>query len=294
MIKSNPSLEHIEPSLGNSFRLMKFEAGTTENSIPKWHFHPELEIAYIKEGSGKRHIGNHISQYYNGDLIMVGANLPHFGFTDRFSGTKTEVIMQFRADFLGEDFIKKIEMVNIARLFERAKSGLSFTGNTKTEIGERFESMFYMNSFEKLLEVMNILNIMANSREVEILNAQGVMLESTTSTASKMDDIFKHVRTHFQDEITINHMSKISNMAEPSFCRFFKKNTGKTFIEFLNEFRITHACKLLAESDFSITDICYECGYNNFSHFNSYFKKITGKSPSEYRKLLGQMVVHEV
>jgi AraC-like DNA-binding protein len=83
-------------------------------------------------------------------------------------------------------------------------------------------------------------------------------------------------------------------MAEPSFCRFFKKNTGKTFIEFLNEFRITHACKLLAESDFSITDICYECGYNNFSHFNSYFKKITGKSPSEYRKLLGQMVVHEV
>ena len=120
---------------------MKFEAGTTENSIPKWHFHPELEIAYIKEGSGKRHIGNHISQYYNGDLIMVGANLPHFGFTDRFSGTKTEVIMQFRADFLGEDFIKKIEMVNIARLFERAKSGLSFTGNTKTEIGERFESI---------------------------------------------------------------------------------------------------------------------------------------------------------
>jgi AraC-like DNA-binding protein len=273
---------------------MKFEAGTAINSEPKWHFHPELEIVYIKEGSGKRHIGNHISQYYNGDLIMVGANLPHFGFTDRFSGTKTEIIVQFRQDFLGEDFFKKVEMVNIARLFERAKSGLSFSGNTRSEIGERFESMFFMNNFEKLLEIINILNIMANSREAELLNAQGVLLESSNITASKMDDIFSHVRKNFQEEITIHEMSKIANMAEPSFCRFFKKNTGKTFIEFLNEFRITHACKLLAETSLPITDICYESGFNNFSHFNNYFKKITGKSPSEYRKLLGQMVVIEV
>jgi AraC-like DNA-binding protein len=293
-MKQFPELERIEPSFGSSFSLKKFEPGVADNILPKWHFHPELEIVFIKDGSGKRHIGNHISQYAGGDLIMVGPNLPHYGFTDRFSGTKTEIIIQFKEDFLGKDLLSTIEMASVSRLFEKSKSGLSFFGNVKDEVGSRMESLFYMTSFEKILELLKILHIMANSREVNVLNATGVVLETTHSRASQLDDIFAHVRNHFQDPISLTDISSIANMTEPAFCRFFKKNTGKTFVEFLNEYRVTYACKLLADSDMSITDICFECGFNNFSHFNSYFKRITSKSPSEYRKDLSLMVVREV
>jgi AraC-like DNA-binding protein len=293
-MKLYPELERIEPSLGSSFSLKKFEPGLAENSMPKWHFHPELEIVYIRDGSGKRHIGNHISQYYNGDLIMVGPNLPHYGFTDRFSGSKTEIIIQLTEDFLGKDLFHKIEMSSIARLLEKSKSGLSFSGNVKDDIGGRMESLFYMNNFEKVIELLKILNIMSTTREVTVLNATGVVLETTHARASQLDEIFAFVRKEFQNEISLKKISSLANMTEPSFCRFFKKNTGKTFIEFVNEFRITHACKLLADTEMSITDICFECGFNNFSHFNSYFKRVTGHSPSEYRKHLSLMVVHEV
>lgn len=292
-MKLYPQLEKIEPTFGNSFTFRKFEQGITQNTIPKWHFHPELEIVYIKEGSGKRHIGNHISQFYNGDLIMVGPNLPHYGFTDRFSGTKTEIIVQLKEDFIGKDIISKIELNSIAHLFEKSKSGLSFSGNTKDDVGHRLESLFYMNNFERLIEVLQILNILSHSKEVEVLNASGIVLETTHSRASQLDEIFNYVRNEFQNDITLQQISKVANMTEPSFCRFFKKNTGKTFIEFVNEFRISHACKLLADTDLSITEICFESGFNNFSHFNNYFKRITGKNPSEYRKYLSLMVVIE-
>lgn len=292
-MKNQPFLEHIEPSYGNSFTILKFEAGSLENSIPKWHFHPELEIVYIKEGSGKRHIGNHISQYFNGDLIVVGPNLPHYGFTDRFSGSKTEIILQLREDFLGKDFFSKIEFMNIHRFIEKSKAGLSFSGNTKGEIGQRLESMFYMSNFEKLLELLKILQTLANSREVEVLNAKGVVLETNSHKAGRLDVIFSFVRKHFQDEITLDEIAQLANMTVPSFCRFFKNNTGKTFIEFLNEFRITHACKLLSDTALSVTDICFECGFNNFSHFTKFFKRVTNMSPTEYRKLLGNVVISE-
>jgi AraC-like DNA-binding protein len=292
-MKNQPFLEHIEPSYGSSFTILKFEAGTAENSIPKWHFHPELEIVFIKEGSGKRHIGNHISQYYNGDLIVVGPNLPHYGFTDRFSGSKTEIILQLREDFLGKDFFSKIEFQNIQRFVEKSKAGLSFSGNTKTEVGQRLESMFYMSNFEKLLELLKILHTLANSRELEVLNATGVVLETNSHKAGRLDTIFTYVRRRFQEEITLEEIAQLANMTVPSFCRFFKNNTGKTFIEFLNEFRITHACKLLSDTELSVTDICFECGFNNFSHFTKFFKRVTNMSPTEYRKLLGNVVITE-
>ncbi len=292
-MKNQPFLEHIEPSYGNSFTILKFDAGGNDNSIPKWHFHPELEIVYIKEGSGKRHIGNHISQYYNGDLIVVGPNLPHYGFTDRFSGTKTEIILQLREDFLGKDFFNKIEFQSVLKFIDKSRSGLSFSGNTKTEVGQRLESMFYMSNFEKLLELLKILQILAGSREVEVLNASGIVLETTSNKAGRLDKIFTHVRKEFQNDITLDDVAELSNMTVPSFCRFFKSNTGKTFVEFVNEFRITHACKLLSDTELSVTDICYECGFNNFSHFTKFFKRVTTMSPSEYRKLLGNVVIQE-
>ena len=291
MIHQKPLLEKIAPTFGSSFTLQKFES-SNPNTSPFWHFHPELEIVYIKEGSGKRHIGNHISYFNQGDLIMIGPNLPHLGFSNRLGGQEREVVVQMREDFLGETFFDIPEMREIKSLFERSKAGLRFYGNTKEEIGNRLNDLFYMNSFEKVTSFLTILQMLANSNEYKTLNAGGIALVVQNQDNDRIDNIYAYVRKHFQSPITLEEIAREVNMTVPAFCRYFKKLTKKTFIQFVNEFRIVHACKLISEQRMTITEICYESGFNNFSHFTKYFKKITGKSPSEYRKSLNQVVAY--
>lgn len=286
MNNQHPALEKIEPNFGQSFTYRKFDE-LTANSLPFWHFHPELELVYISRGSGKRHVGNHISYYKEGDLIFLGPNLPHYGFTDRFIGKGSEIIVQMKSDFLGPQFFEAPEMEAISKLFERSRGGLSFQGNLKTEIGERLEEIFHMNHFERMISMLKILNKMAKSEEYTLLNAStaGMIVEHKDSI--RIDKIYKHIRNHFQDEVTpLSDVAALVNMTIPSFCRYFKRHTNKTFTQFVNEFRVVHATKLLYETDDPISSICFDCGFNNFSHFNRYFRKITGKSPSQYRKEL--------
>lgn len=295
MIRQNthsPSLEKIEPNFGQSFSLRKFEI-SNPNAQPFWHFHPELEIVYIKKGSGKRHVGNHISYYKGGDLILLGANLPHFGFTDRLYVNESEIVVQMKREFLGKDFFKLPEFQAIDQLFDRSTLGISFYGNTKDEVGSLLESLFYMTQFEKLTTFLNILHLMAHSKEYYILNVSGVALVVHNQDTDRIDMIYKHVRNNFKDVIQLSEIAEKTNMTIPAFCRYFKKVTSKTFTEFVNEFRIVHACKLLSEEQFSISEVCYESGFNNFSHFNKLFKAKTGKNPNAYRKSVEKVVFEE-
>lgn len=295
MIKSfssSPALEKIEPNFGHSFALRKFEE-VNPNLQPFWHFHPEMEIVYVKHGSGKRHVGNHISYYNGGDLILLGPNLPHYGFTDRLSGSNSEIVVQMKETFLGKNFFSLPEMSSIFQLFERSKGGLSFYGNTKDEVGARLGSLFYMDEFDKLIEFLKILQILATSKEYNILNAVGVTLIVQGQDTDRIDTIYKYVRNHFTEAIQLEDMAEVVSMTIPSFCRYFKKVTGKTFTEFVNEFRIVHACKLLSEEKHSISEVCFESGFNNFSHFNRLFKEKTGKSPNAYRKAVEKVVYDE-
>ena len=288
-----PAFEKIEPSFGQSFSLRKFE-DANPNLQPFWHFHPELEIVYIKHGSGKRHIGSHISYYSGGDLILLGPNLPHYGFTDRLSGNSSEIVAQMKADFAGVNFMKLPELQGIQQLFERSKSGLSFYGNTKDDIGQRLNSLFYMDPFDKLMEFIKTLHIMSESKEYTVLNASGITLIVQGQDTDRIDHIYKYVRKHFTEQIQLDDIANEVNMTVPSFCRYFKKVTNKTFTEFVNEFRIVHACKLLSEERHSIAEVCFESGFNNFSHFNRCFKSKTGKSPNVYRKSAEKVVYDEM
>jgi AraC-like DNA-binding protein/uncharacterized RmlC-like cupin family protein len=292
-LHTTPTFEKIEPSFGQSFLLRKFE-DVNPNVLPFWHFHPELEIVYVRQGSGKRQVGNHMSYYNGGDLIMLGPNLPHYGFTDRLSESSSEIVVQMKEDFLGKNFFHLPEMEGVLQLFERSKMGLSFHGNTKDEVGDRLENLFYMNPFEKLIEFVKILQILAESKEYDMLNAAGsVALVIQGQDTTRIDTIYKYVRTHFQDPIQLDDVAVLISMTVPSFCRYFKRVTGKTFVEFVNEFRIVHACKLLHEETHSIAEVCFESGFNNFSHFNKVFKEKTGKSPNAYRKGLEKVVYEE-
>ncbi|MEM8765568.1 MAG: AraC family transcriptional regulator, partial [Bacteroidota bacterium] len=98
--------------------------------------------------------------------------------------------------------------------------------------------------------------------------------------------VFNHVKQNFKEDISLDEMADMVSMTVPSFCRYFKKITNKTFTQFVNEYRLVHASKLLAEQPMSITQVCFESGFNNFSHFNKSFKAFTGQNPSEYRNQL--------
>ena len=280
-----PTFEAIAPSFGHSFTYQKFSENK-ENKNNGWHYHPELELVYINGGSGKRQIGSHVSYFREGDLILIGSNLPHCGFTDKLTGNKSETLIQMKYDFLGSDFFDIPEMKNIQKLFEVAKGGIAFNGKTKMKVGEKMEILEYQTDFQRLLSILNILNLLATSEDMRVLNAEGFSMETEVKDNDRINLVFNHVKAHFKEEITLDEIADIVSMTVPSFCRYFKKITNKTFTQFVNEYRLVHASKLLAEQPMSITQVCYESGFNNFSHFNKSFKAFTGQNPSEYRNQL--------
>lgn len=284
-----PTLKKVEPEFGSSFVLRNF-SDSMGSQKPFWHYHPEVELIYIDEGRGKRHIGNHISYFKEGDLIMIGSNLPHYGFSSRLSGINSEIVLQINESCFGNGFLNMVETSSISDLFEKAKLGISFYGNTKTLVGERLKSMFYMTSFEKLIEIIKIFHLMSLSKEYELLNATGTSLLVKGDDNHRIDVIYDFVRSNFESKITVDEVAEKVNMSTPAFCRFFKKSTAKTFIQFLNEYRIAHACKLISEESTSISEIAFDCGFQNLSNFNRAFKKVTSKSPSEYRQEISRIV----
>jgi AraC-like DNA-binding protein len=285
-----PSFEKISPTLGGSFAVKQYKEPPPEARTPLWHFHPEIELVYVKGGSGKRHIGNHLSYYNDGELVLIGSMLPHLGFTDRLTGNESETIIQLREDFLGLEFFKSDEMYMISQLFERARAGISIQGSAKLTIGGRIENLPALDNFARLIELLCILQDLAWTTEYEILNADGYTFEVSNADSNRVNLIYDHVRTNFQRPIPLDEIASQVSMTIPAFCRYFKKLSGKTFTRFVNEFRIVHACKLLSEMPLSITDICFDSGFNIFSHFNRIFKEMTGKNPSEYRKEFRQIL----
>ena len=280
-----PAFEIIAPSFGSSFYFSKY----VENANSKahfWHYHPEIELVFVNGGSGKRQIGSHISYYTDGDLILIGSNLPHCGFTNEETGNKNETVIQMKPDFLGNGFFDISEMTNIRNLFSRAKAGIAFDGETKKNIGKKIESMEQQSQFERLLTMLSILNELELSKESTILNADGFSMEMQMQDNDRINAVFNYVKDNFQQHISLEQVSDLVRMTEPSFCRYFKKITHKTFTKFVNDYRLVHASKLLAEKPISISEICYESGFNNFSYFNKSFKEFTGKSASQYRQEL--------
>ncbi|MFN7117855.1 MAG: helix-turn-helix domain-containing protein [Saprospiraceae bacterium] len=281
------TFEKIEPIFGNSFTVRQF---TESDNRPYWHFHPEYEIVFISNGRGKRHINDHISYFEDGDLIFLGPNLPHFAFTEELLEQHTEVVIQMKADFLGKEFFMRPELAAIRQLFERSEQGLTFTGKTKQIVGEKLLKIMDLDPFDRLLELLAILQLLATAEDYTLLNASGFAVEVSAQDHNRIETIYDYVQKNFQNEVSLDEVAKRVNMTVPAFCRYFKKLTNKTFTEFVNEIRIAHACRQLADEHLSIAAVSFESGFNNLSHFNKQFRLITGVSPRDYRRNIRRMV----
>lgn len=289
MNTKKPTLEKVNPNFGDSL-LAKRHTDFDENYKAFWHFHPEMELVYVNKGQGKRHIGSHLSYFNNSQLLLIGANVPHNGFTDRLTTNGSETLIQFKEDFLGDHFFDIPEMKKIKELFTRSKKGIVFGVETKRKLGHKIEKIPEKKGFKKILLLLEVFHELAKSKDYSLLNADGYALEAAPQDSDKIDGIYKHINQNFTQHISLDEIADVANMTVPAFCRYFKKVTGKTFTKLVNEYRVVHATKLLTESQMSITEIAYECGFNNFSHFNKLFKEITGKSASKYRSEVTKMI----
>ncbi len=289
MLINKPTLKKIKPDFGSSIGIKHYQE-SVKNKNQFWHFHPELELVFVNNGGGKRHIGNHISYFKNSQLLLIGSNLPHMGFTDRLTINGSETIVQMKPDFLGKDFLDLPETDAVQKLFERSKMGILFNAVVKKEIGPKITNLINLSGINRLLTFIEILQDLATTEDYTLLNAQDFAVEVYQQDNDRVDQIFKYISINFKSHISLEDIADEVNMTPSSFCRYLKKITGKTFTELVNEYRIVHASKLLAEKPTSITDICYESGFNNFSHFNKIFKKKTGWNPSNYRNEMKRII----
>ncbi|TDX87040.1 AraC family transcriptional regulator [Epilithonimonas xixisoli] len=279
----NPAFEAIKPNLGSSFTCLRFSRNENIKSHV-WHYHPEIELIFVCGGSGKRQIGSNISYFTEGDLILIGSNLPHCGMTNENTKNDYEIVIQFSQNFMGTEFWNAPEMSKILTMLEKAKSGIVFGEKVKKALKSKLEALSESSSLDKLMKLIDILDSLATTSDYKILNAGKYYLQTQKEDNDRINLIFNHVKDNFKNQISLEEVAGLATMTVPSFCRYFKKITNKTFTQFVNEYRITHSLKLLAEQPMSITEICFESGFNNFSYFNKTFKEHTQKSPSQYRK----------
>ncbi|WP_035845290.1 helix-turn-helix domain-containing protein [Crocinitomix catalasitica] len=284
-----PRLKKVEPDFGSSIRYSRF---TERNPDAKafWHYHPEVELVYIEKGYGNRYVGNHISSFDDGDLILMGPNVPHFGYEFGLQGINEEIVVQFKEELFKNAAHPVPEFEAIIDLITKARSGISFFGETKKTIGAELLLMEDKNPLERLSKLIDVLSLLAQSEEYQVLNADGVTLVIQNQSDDRINKVYQYVKDNYESEITLVEISKIAIMTVPSFCRYFKKYTKQTFTQFVNEFRIRQAIRLIASGNKSISEISFDVGFNNFSHFNKQFKKVTGKSPSKYKSSMYQIL----
>ncbi|RFS14123.1 AraC family transcriptional regulator [Emticicia sp. C21] len=272
--------EELTPDLDSSFRLI---INPRLNDVFYWHFHPEFELVYIEGASGTRHVGEHISRFEGSDLVFIGSYIPHLNFD---YGVKTEcekVVVQIRQDFLGNAFANIPELSAVYRLFEQSKHGIAFGKETKFLLGERLKNLKNLGHFEQFLEILSIFQILAQSNEMVLLHTKPVENQHNKKEQERMTRIYNFIDSHYQQKIEVEEVASMSNLSKSAFCRYFKKITRLTFVEFLNHYRINQAQKFLL-LDKNVTEACFECGFESLSYFNRTFKKVTGENPLSFKK----------
>jgi AraC-like DNA-binding protein len=252
----------------------------------KIHSHKNYELNLITSGSGRRIVGNHISSYTPGDLVLLGPNISHCWEVLEFDLENEPecIVTHFYENIISSDFFKIPELEEVMELLKLADSGILFHGPKTEKVAATLRKMVDLKGLERYIELLKVFNLLLKIDDREFLALPSAMPSSYDKDREQIDKIYEYVFQNIQEGINLKDASKLVFMEPSSFCRYFKKKTGQTFMDYVKSVRIGIAAKLLSETDKPITHICYECGYNNLANFNYYFKVIMNKTPSEYRK----------
>jgi AraC-like DNA-binding protein len=259
--------------------------------IVPWHYHPEIEIMYILEGTGTRFVGDHIEKYEEGDLCIIGSNLPHEWrndevFFQKESNLKASCLcLFFLMELFGNNLINLPEMGTIKQLLEHAGRGVKFVGKSRQTIGALIKEYVRLKGAARVAKLIMLLETMASTEEYELLASIGYAKNTiNTDDFARFNKVHKYIMQNFSRPIRLQEVASLIGLTQNAFCRYFREHTKKTFVQYLNDVRISHAKKLLIENKMTISALSYESGFNNISNFIEQFKRSTHILPSEYRK----------
>lgn len=260
-----------------------------------WHFHEEYELVMIEKSKGIKFIGDKVSEFEEGDLMLIGPRIPHFFRNNNEYYKKngileaSSIFIHFKEDFLGENFFDLPEMKLVQKLLENAHSALEIKGKVKNSIIERLRGMHAESAPQRLVSLLDILIKVSETKETEsVLSSKFEEGKHQNALnirdATRINIIFKYIMDNFRNEIYVQEIAGMLHMSNASFSRYFKHHTRKTFSDYVTGIRISHACKLLMVDDQNIAQISFESGFENLSNFYKHFRRITGIIPKEYRK----------
>ena len=254
-----------------------------------WHYHKQYELIYTSKSYGIRFVGDNVAQFFPGDLVLVGAFLPHlwrndpsYYQEDSEKNVKT-VVLKFTLDFLGEGTFENPAFSKIKNLLKESTFGLCFGKEVSESLHEELMELIDLNPADKLIKTLSLLSKLSGTEDKVLLSSTD-MRQYATEPSLRIDAVIKYISDNYSGPISLDDVASIACMTTNSFCRFFKKMTNKSFTEFLNEVRIRNASRLLLQEDYTMSEVCYKAGYNSITNFYRQFKKIMGTTPKDYRQ----------
>ena len=279
-----PQLHKLPLSPDSSFIYINWECNYFDKA---WHFHKEYELVLIDRTEGTRFIGDKVNFIKESDLMLIGPNIPHlYRNTEDYYQNKGLIarssFIHFTDDFLGHSFFNLPEMKLVRKLLDRSSLGLEILGKSNVYVKQRLAEMEPLAPAQKLLKLLDILVHLSTSKDLETVLSRS-FIANNANDADKINTVFQFILKNFKNEIYIEEIAEKLNMSIASFSRYFKHHTRKTFSNYVTEIRISHSCRLLMEGNHSISEICYQSGFENLSNFYRHFKKHTGLIPKDYK-----------
>lgn len=283
MIKA--SFEVLQPSGMQSFILRRFD--TFAYDAP-YHYHPEFELTYIIKGHGKRYVGTRLDEFDAGDLVLMGPNLPHCWKletpVEECAGAGA-VVIQFATDFLGNGFFQRDELQHINLMLKKSSAGICFKGKVRERVNKKILKLTEEHDhFKILMGMLDILQDLAVSKEYQLLNEQKEAEEQMAYDQERINPVFAYLVDNFRNHVSLDEVASVANMTPNAFCKFFKRTTRKTFMETVIAYRLNYAIQQLVQTDYPISQVAFESGFGDVSHFYKTFKQKMKMSPLNYRK----------
>ncbi|MBL9155246.1 MAG: helix-turn-helix domain-containing protein [Verrucomicrobiales bacterium] len=280
---ARPQLEVIS-STGSRAMVYKID----RDIWPVYHYHPEYDILLsLKDHRGRFISGDHTGPLERGTLIMNGPNIPHAlhtGLPDEEDWSRPSLaVIQFSEDSLGREFLERQEMRPIREFLHAARWGFEFVGDTRERAAEIILGMRDLGELERLFELFRLLRLFAESSERRVLASPAYAPSLRERDITRLDRVVRHLHAEMARLIRLETVARVAGLTPKSFCRFFRANTGKTLVEYVNAMRVGEACRLLVETGRPVTEIAFAVGFNNLSNFNRRFRELKGLSPREFR-----------
>lgn len=258
------------------------------------HQHPEIQITLVCQSVGTLIAGDYVGRFQEGDVFVIGSNQHHVFRNDAVYFTRKKkagsVTVFFDENSLGGKFWQQEELINFLPFFEQSRTGYRITGEKQTQIASLLKQLAEASSLEKLILFLQMIEKLSQPDCLTPLSKTQTQGSIKDDDGSRLNRIIAHTFREYHREIPLSEIGRIAHMTVTAFCKYFRRRTGKTYLNFVQELRVSHACKLLLEKDSPITDICYASGFTNLSHFNRVFKKITGHTPRDYRFAVNQVL----